>query len=173
MFESSGEKILDDAARDGIKGAAPFAPLPSDYPGRSELRYHFAYNRQASDDRPVCAGIRQGVYRVGGAIKAPHLVYQPDPVYSEARRAKYQGVVFLKVTVGVNGLPSEFRDARAVGSGLDEKAVEAVKSWRFEPGTKKTVCPFRRGFWWRRVFTFIDHPFGRSVIFRFQDSSLP
>jgi TonB family protein len=80
---------------------------------------------------------RQGVYRVGGDVRPPRAIDQVDPAYSEeARRAKRQGTVLLRLTVGTNGLPSDICIGRAAGSGLDEMAIEAVKSWKFEPATK-------------------------------------
>ena len=82
-------------------------------------------------------GIGGGIYRVGGGVSAPHTTYAPDPDYSEeARKAKYQGTVVLWVIVGADGRPHDIRIQRSVGMGLDEKAVEAVRTWRFEPARK-------------------------------------
>ena len=82
-------------------------------------------------------GIGGGVYRLGGGISAPRVVYAPDPEYSEeARKAKYQGTLVLWLIVGSDGRPGEIRVARSLGMGLDEKAIEAVKIWRFEPARK-------------------------------------
>ena len=79
-------------------------------------------------------GVGGGVYRIGGGVSAPKALYAPDPEYSdEARKAKYQGIVVLWVVVGADGRPREIRVARALGMGLDEKAIEAVRTWRFEP----------------------------------------
>ena len=61
----------------------------------------------------------------------------PDPEYSEeARHAKYQGTVLLWVIVGADGRPRDIRVQRSLGMGLDEKAVEAVRRWTFEPAMK-------------------------------------
>jgi len=82
-------------------------------------------------------GIGGGPYRVGGGVSAPKPLYTPDPEYSEeARKAKYQGVVVLWLVIGPDGHPREIRVARPLGMGLDEKAVEAVRTWRFDPARK-------------------------------------
>jgi TonB family protein len=82
-------------------------------------------------------GIGGGAYRVGGGVSAPRILYAPDPDYSEeARRAKYQGTVTLWLVVGPDGRPRDARVARSLGMGLDEKAVAAVRQWKFEPAMK-------------------------------------
>ena len=82
-------------------------------------------------------GIGGGVFRVGGGVSPPRAIDTPDPEYSEeARKAKYQGVCVLWLIVGPDGKPRDLKVARALGMGLDEKAIEAVRNWRFEPAMK-------------------------------------
>jgi len=82
-------------------------------------------------------GIGGGAYRVGGGVRAPKVVYRVEPEFSEeARKNKWQGVVILKLIIGKDGKPQDISVLRSLGMGLDEKAMEAVKQWRFEPGTK-------------------------------------
>lgn len=78
-----------------------------------------------------------GVFRVGNGVAPPVVIYNPDPDYSdEARKAKYQGTVVLNVIVGADGRVYNPSIARSLGMGLDEKAIERVKEWKFKPATK-------------------------------------
>lgn len=73
-----------------------------------------------------------------GGVTPPKILYQTDPEFSEeARKKKYQGVVVLKVVVGADGRVHNPQVARSLGMGLDEKALESIKSWRFEPARAK------------------------------------
>jgi len=82
-------------------------------------------------------GIGGGVFRVGGGVSAPRPIFAPDPEYSEeARKAKYQGTCVLWLIVGSDGKTRDIRVMQTLGLGLDEKAIEAVKQWRFEPAMK-------------------------------------
>ena len=82
-------------------------------------------------------GIGGGVWRVGGGVSAPSLLYKVEPEYSEeARKAKLQGTVTLYVEVDQSGRAVNIRVLHSLGLGLDEKAMEAVKRWKFMPGKK-------------------------------------
>jgi TonB family protein len=85
----------------------------------------------------IGGGFGGGVYRVGGGVSAPHAIYSPVPEYSdEARKTKHQGTVVVQAIIGVDGLPRDLHVQRSLGMGLDEKALEAVRKWRFEPAMK-------------------------------------
>jgi protein TonB len=82
-------------------------------------------------------GVGGGVYRVGGGVTSPVVLSKKDPEYSEeARKAKYQGTVLLSIEVSASGTASNIKVVRSLGLGLDEKAIEAVKQWKFKPGYK-------------------------------------
>ena len=81
-----------------------------------------------------CCG---GIYSAGDGVSIPRAIYSPEPEFSEeARRSKYQGEVTMLATIGADGRPRDLLVVRSLGMGLDEKALEAVRTWRFEPGKK-------------------------------------
>ena len=86
-----------------------------------------------------------GVYSVGNGVSAPVPTYKPNPIYSkEALKAKYEGTVVLWVTVDASGTVTDCRVVKPLGLGLDEKAVETVKTWKFNPATRDgTPVPVR------------------------------
>jgi len=85
----------------------------------------------------IGGGIGGGIYKVGGGISAPTAVSSPDPDYTEeARRAKKQGTCVLWLIVDSTGHPRDVRVIRGLGFGLDAKALEAVKQWKFQPALK-------------------------------------
>jgi len=76
-------------------------------------------------------------YRVGGGVKPPRCIYQPEPVFSEAaRKAKYQGYMTLGLIVGEDGLPQKIHILNPLGAGLDAQAAQMVATWKFEPAVK-------------------------------------
>jgi protein TonB len=78
-----------------------------------------------------------GIYHVGGGISAPVPIYTPEAEFSdEARRAKYQGVCLISLIVDAQGNPQNPRVVRPLGMGLDEKALEAVRKYKFKPAMK-------------------------------------
>jgi TonB family protein len=71
---------------------------------------------------------------VKDGVKAPKPTYTPEPEFSEeARRAKFQGVVYLSIIVDETGSVSRVRLDRPLGMGLDDNAMQRVKTWRFNP----------------------------------------
>ena len=78
-----------------------------------------------------------GVERIGGGVSAPVALYQPEPEFSEeARKAKVAGNVLVYLQVDENGRPQNVRVLRGIGLGLDEKAMEAVRQYKFKPAMK-------------------------------------
>jgi len=89
---------------------------------------------------PATAAGPGAVYRVGAGVTAPVLLFKREPEYTEeARQAKYQGTVLLYIEVDPSGKATNIRVQRSLGLGLDEKAIEAVRQWKFKPGTKDGI----------------------------------
>ena len=60
-----------------------------------------------------------------------------EPQYAEeARQRGLEGTGVLFIVVTSEGNPRDLRVIRPLGMGLDEKAIEAVKQWKFSPGMK-------------------------------------
>ncbi|HEX3154943.1 MAG TPA: TonB family protein [Candidatus Angelobacter sp.] len=82
-------------------------------------------------------GVGPGIFHVGDGVSAPRPIFTPEPEFSEeARKAKYQGVVVLNIVVGTDGRVHNPRVVRSLGMGLDEKAIEGVKTWKFDPSKR-------------------------------------
>jgi TonB family protein len=78
-----------------------------------------------------------GVYTIGPGISQPKVIYKIDPSYTEvAQLAKVSGTVALRLVIGTDGMAHDMQVIRTLGSGLDEKAMEAVAQWRFDPSLK-------------------------------------
>jgi periplasmic protein TonB len=61
-------------------------------------------------------------------------VYCPDPEYTEeARKTKLQGTVTLRVLVTADGKAGRVKIVKGLGLGLDERAMDTVRQWRFQP----------------------------------------
>jgi protein TonB len=87
-------------------------------------------------------GAGGGLYRVGGGVSAPVALNSVEAEFSdEARRAKYQGVCLISLIVDAQGNPQNPRVIRTLGMGLDEKALEAVRKYKFRPAMKDGKTP--------------------------------
>jgi periplasmic protein TonB len=77
-------------------------------------------------------------------VSLPICAYCPDPQYTdEAREAKLQGKVTLRVLVGADGRASQIRIVQGIGLGLDERAERAIRGWKFVPahdGARRPVA---------------------------------
>ncbi|MGB7352846.1 MAG: TonB family protein [Acidobacteriaceae bacterium] len=77
-------------------------------------------------------------YEVGNGITAPKLIHSVVPQLSdEAHKAHYGGTCLLSLMVGADGVPRRVYVVRPLGMGLDQRAVEAVKQFRYEPATRE------------------------------------
>jgi len=141
LAQSSGDSVLDQAALEAVGLASPFAALPSNYDGGSlalRWRLHYDPDRAVPPERHWSAN--------GGSVELLHApertpvaqaIYTPDPEFSEeARRKHVEGVVVLRLTVSESGDVTDVVVTKGLGYGLDEKATEAVRRWKFKPPLK-------------------------------------
>ncbi len=83
-----------------------------------------------------------GLYQIGGRVSAPVVIHSVEAEFSdEARRAKYQGVCLISLIVDAQGNPQNIRVARPLGMGLDEKAIQAIRQYKFKPAMKDGKTP--------------------------------
>jgi TonB family protein len=77
------------------------------------------------------------VYKVGGEVKPPKLLYGPDPEYTKAaRKDKLQGTVVLWMIVGEEGKTRDLKVTQSLRTDLDQQAIAAVTKWKFKPATR-------------------------------------
>lgn len=84
--------------------------------------------------------VAEGVYRVGNGVSRPQLIKKIEPTWTEeARQAGISGMVLVSFTVDAAGIARDLAVTRGLGYGLDEKAIEAVRQWRFLAGMKNDM----------------------------------
>jgi TonB family protein len=95
------------------------------------------YQAEAKPRSQEGSGTSEATYRHGEGASDPKVISQVDPEYTDkARKAKLSGTCRLSLIVEPDGKPSNIRVSGSLGMGLDEKAIEAVKKWRFQPAMK-------------------------------------
>lgn len=78
--------------------------------------------------------------RVGGDVKAPVVIERADPLYTEtARKARVAGTVIVEAIINKSGRVEDVRVVKGLPMGLSVEAEQAVKKWRFKPGTLNGV----------------------------------
>jgi TonB family protein len=83
-------------------------------------------------------GTGGGPYRPGSGVAPPRLLREVRADYSDAaRRANLEGEVLLEIVIRSNGSVGDVKVMRGLGLGLNEKAIEAVRQWRFAPARMK------------------------------------
>ena len=139
----SGHPMLAPAAIDAVKQWRYRPYLLNGEP--VEMETQIQVNFTLSGDSPPAQGstaVSSGrdsseVYHIGGGVSAPAIISKVEPSFTEeARRAKKSGTCVLKLIVDATGHPQSIQVVRPLGFGLDQKAIEAVQQWRFQPGLK-------------------------------------
>jgi len=77
------------------------------------------------------------VYEPGGDVKPPKLIHYVEPDFSpDSKEAFVEGTVKISSIVTTDGIPTNLHVTSGLNAEEDRTAVEAVKKWRFDPGTK-------------------------------------
>jgi TonB family protein len=148
----SGDPSLTEAAIDAARQwrYIPFMSDGSPVEGQTNITLNYDFSKRLSKlqvplspiptepQEDLVKEITTGeVFTVGRGVTPPKALYAPDPQYSKtAQKARYQGTVVLGAVVGADGSPRSIWVVRELGSGLDEKAIDAVRQWKFRPATK-------------------------------------
>ena len=83
-------------------------------------------------------GTGGGPFRPGSGIEPPSLRREVKPVYTdEGRKRAIEGDVVMEIVVRRDGSVGDVRLMRTLGAGLDQRAIAAVKQWRFSPARRK------------------------------------
>lgn len=109
-------------------------PVPVEF--NAEVKFQMADQPSATDTAttPAPDSTISPLRRVGGGVSQPKALFVVDPQFSEqARKEKFGGMVLVNLIVDTNGMPRNVHILRGIGMGLDEKAVEAVKQYKFLP----------------------------------------
>jgi protein TonB len=86
------------------------------------------------DDDGNGAGAGDTIGNYANVVSQPACLHCPEPPYTdEARKAKLQGSVTLRVLIGADGRAARIQLVKGLGLGLDEQALQAVRSWHFVP----------------------------------------
>jgi TonB family protein len=85
-------------------------------------------------------GTGGGVYRPGSGIEPPRLLHEVKPDYTEdARLRRLEGEVMMEIVVRRDGSVGDLTIVKGLGGGLNERAVQAVRQWRFSPARRRGV----------------------------------
>ena len=132
--------ILDPAASAVLTGVdkigLPWMRDDTDSPGPGDSNTIGSGPGKTMGDGPKDGPGGQGesFTRYQAGVTLPRCMYCPDPQYTdEARETKLQGKVTLRVLVGADGRAAQVRVTQGIGMGLDDRAVEAVRGWKFDP----------------------------------------
>ncbi len=141
MFDPNAAPVLTPTDKMGL----PWMPKDTDSGGPGKDHSFGSKDGDTIGDGgigPGGDGTGKGAY--GPGVIPPGCAYCPYPTYTdEARHGKVQGSVTLAVLVGADGRAQDVRMVKGIGFGLDERAVETVRGWKFVPardGTKRAVA---------------------------------
>jgi TonB family protein len=94
-------------------------------------------SENAANPPVVSSDLPYPVYESLKEVKPPKATFMPNPTYTKsARKARTQGTVVLGFVVTPEGTTRDIEVCKSLDSGLDQRAVEVLSRWRFDPATK-------------------------------------
>jgi TonB family protein len=112
-------------------GTRPLAPGDMARPAASDDKK--SGEKSGTDDDPVT----ETIYDVGGGVKPPRVVHRVMPEFTEKSREQHiEGSVVLATVVTSKGEAHQIRVQKSLDKELDQKAIEALRQWQFQPGEK-------------------------------------
>jgi TonB family protein len=97
--------------------------------------------KNSGDDKSGSAAKQNStdpVYDPGKDVKAPKLIHYVEPEFSpSSKEAFVEGTVKISTVVTRDGVPTELKVLRGLNAKEDETAIDALRQWRFQPGTKE------------------------------------
>jgi len=132
IFDPAAQPILTPVNKIGLPWMKDDTNSPG--PGDSDTIGSSSGHTMGDGQRDGPGGQGESSTRYREGVTLPRCAYCPDPQYTdEAREAKLQGHVVLEVLVGADGRASQVRIIQGIGLGLDERAAQAIRGWKFAP----------------------------------------
>lgn len=140
----SGPPTLVKSSVDAVKQWR-YAPSPL-LPARTKITIHYTLQNHPApapssaphaDAAPdPASNPSPKVYKVGGDVSQPIPVVDPDPPYThKARKAKLQGTITMAAVINAKGKVISVKEvSKPLGMGLDESAMNTIRTWEFRPG---------------------------------------
>lgn len=101
------------------------------------IALHNPQHDDKKDSAKTAATDNDPVYLPGKDVKPPKLIHYVEPQFSpSSKEAFVEGTVKISAVVTQDGIPTDLKIVSGLNSKEDETAVEALKQWRFQPGTK-------------------------------------
>jgi TonB family protein len=135
--------VLPDGIMSNIRVTTPLHQ-PLDQEAILALR-QWRFRPGTKDLQPVAVevsvemsfSLRDRIYTAADGVTLPQILNQVDAIYPDDARDQFiEGTVRLSVTVLDDGSVGDVSVVTAVEPSLDEAAIQAVKQWRFRPGTR-------------------------------------
>jgi TonB family protein len=98
-----------------------------------EMKPWIALRVPDAAEAPVGA---DGIYRVGGDVSAPKVIFTVEPEFPKGHKEVTSGICRLSLVVDASGVPQQVQIVKSLGPDFDESAVQAVKQYRFKPALR-------------------------------------